>query len=264
VKATGLQITTNPGQGRLLQSDAQGNASWVTYPINELDPKVGANTTNFLSKWNGSQLVTAAVRDDNGNVGIGLGVSTPANSRLQINSANQGIGFENWICANFGTSEPNANRLVMGVMDGEPTLGGHNAALTAWTNVLINPGEAGNVGIGITRPSSKLHVNGSIQLGGRGTPFNLIRSLSVNIPTLNDFPKQSLITNKVTWDMEISRNATIIVNPKAELTEGIIIVNAYLSGQNFKDIFIVYQNVKSIDVDLAAHSLKITVVNFTE
>jgi N-acetylneuraminic acid mutarotase len=263
VKATGLQITTNPGQGRLLQSDAQGNASWVTNPsITELDPKVGANTTNFLSKWNGSQLVTAAVREDNGNVGIG--VTAPANSRLQINSANNGTGSQNWLSANLGTSEPNAHRLVMGVLNGVPTLGGHNAALNGWTNVLINPGAAGNVGIGLTNPFSKLHVNGSIRLGGQGTPFDVIRSLSINMETFNGFPGRSLVTSKVTWDMDISRNATIIVNPKAELTEGIIIINAYLSDENDKDIFVVYQNVKFNNVNLEAHSLKITVVNFTE
>ena len=35
----------------------------------ETDPKVGANTTNYLSKWNGSALVTSSIFD-NGNIGI--------------------------------------------------------------------------------------------------------------------------------------------------------------------------------------------------
>lgn len=36
----------------------------------ETDPQVGTNTTNYLSKWDGSALVTSTVFD-NGNVGIG-------------------------------------------------------------------------------------------------------------------------------------------------------------------------------------------------
>lgn len=37
----------------------------------ESDPKVGANTASFLSKWNGSQLVASQVYDNAVNVGIG-------------------------------------------------------------------------------------------------------------------------------------------------------------------------------------------------
>lgn len=39
--------------------------------LSESDPKVGANTTNYLSKWNGSALVASGVFDNGTNVGIG-------------------------------------------------------------------------------------------------------------------------------------------------------------------------------------------------
>lgn len=37
----------------------------------EADPKVGANTTNMLSKWNGSQLIASGIFENGGKVGIG-------------------------------------------------------------------------------------------------------------------------------------------------------------------------------------------------
>ncbi|MBU0765367.1 MAG: DUF1566 domain-containing protein [Bacteroidetes bacterium] len=57
----------------------------------ESDPQVGANTTNYLSKWDGTALVTSSIFD-NGKVGIGvangtfpLEVRVPAVSGTQVN-----------------------------------------------------------------------------------------------------------------------------------------------------------------------------------
>jgi hypothetical protein len=37
----------------------------------ESDPQVGANTTNYVSKWDGSSLVTSQLFDNGTNIGIG-------------------------------------------------------------------------------------------------------------------------------------------------------------------------------------------------
>ena len=50
-------------------SATYGRPNCVT--ISETDPKVGSNTANFLSKWNGSALVTSQVYDNGTNIGIG-------------------------------------------------------------------------------------------------------------------------------------------------------------------------------------------------
>jgi len=47
----------------------------------ETDPQVGSNTTDYISKWNGSALVTSSIFD-NGNVGIG---TESPNSKLEVN-----------------------------------------------------------------------------------------------------------------------------------------------------------------------------------
>ncbi len=71
---TSLQITGGAANGFILKSDALGNGSWVsatTLPIVEADPQVGTNTTNYLAKWNGNALVSSAIFENSGNVGIG-------------------------------------------------------------------------------------------------------------------------------------------------------------------------------------------------
>lgn len=61
----------------------------ITGTITETDPKVGTNTTDYLSKWNGTSLVTSSLFD-NGNVGIGT--NTPnASAALEISSNTQGF-----------------------------------------------------------------------------------------------------------------------------------------------------------------------------
>lgn len=52
----------------------------------ETDPKVGANTTNALSKWDGAALVASAVTESSGNVGIGT--ASPA-AKLSVGSSSQ-------------------------------------------------------------------------------------------------------------------------------------------------------------------------------
>ena len=50
-------------------SATYGRPNCIT--VSETDPEVGSNTANFLSKWNGSALVTSQVYDNGTNIGIG-------------------------------------------------------------------------------------------------------------------------------------------------------------------------------------------------
>ena len=72
IKITGAE----PGDGKVLTSDANGLASWKI----ESDPQVGANTENYVPKWDGSKLISGTVYD-NGNIGIGT--NTPG-AKLEI------------------------------------------------------------------------------------------------------------------------------------------------------------------------------------
>ncbi|HUM46793.1 MAG TPA: tail fiber domain-containing protein, partial [Chitinophagales bacterium] len=66
-KTTNFQMTNGAVNGYVLQSDANGNASWVspgTSGITGLSP-------NYLPKWNGSGLEDASIFDQDGSVSIG-------------------------------------------------------------------------------------------------------------------------------------------------------------------------------------------------
>jgi len=68
--ATGLKMTTGAGAGKILQSDANGNATWVSGA--ETDPQVSSSSAGKVPRWNGSTLVDGAISDPaNGNIGIG-------------------------------------------------------------------------------------------------------------------------------------------------------------------------------------------------
>lgn len=70
------------------------NTSWATAVTSESDPKVGANTTNALSKWNGSALVASGVYENAGKIGIGTNAPDAALEVAGvIHSSSGGIQF---------------------------------------------------------------------------------------------------------------------------------------------------------------------------
>lgn len=50
----------------------------------ETDPQVGSNTTNYLSKWDGSALITSQIFDNGTNVSIG---SSSSVAKLYVNGS---------------------------------------------------------------------------------------------------------------------------------------------------------------------------------
>jgi hypothetical protein len=144
VESDGFKLNGNgAAAGRVLTSDAAGVASWQA-------PASG-------SQWitNGSNIGYTA-----GNVGIGN--TTPhASFRLQTTG---GSGAWRGAIAATGTT----NSAVMGEANGVATIGGHNAALSAWSNLSINPG-GGNVGIGTTTPDMAVDLRLNDIVGSSAT-----------------------------------------------------------------------------------------------
>ncbi|QKJ31797.1 hypothetical protein HQ865_19175 [Mucilaginibacter mali] len=110
----------------------------------------------FFTRVNGSSMAERMHITSTGSVGIGT--STPG-GKLHVNSDNSGSGSTDWIAGNFGGTA--GNRVVMGLLNGVATIGSHNNALNAWTNIAINPA-GGKVGIGTDNPDQLLSVNGTI------------------------------------------------------------------------------------------------------
>jgi hypothetical protein len=88
----------------------------------------------------------------NGNIGIGTSPSGGAKLHVYEGDDSEWSGR--------GVFSGLTNAVVIGTYNGVAQIGGHNAALNAWSDFFINPG-GGNVGIGTTDTQAKLTVNGS-------------------------------------------------------------------------------------------------------
>jgi len=85
VQYGGYFIPSVGSNGQVWKSDGSGAGYWGTDATGgtESDPQVGANTANYISKWNGSALISSTVYDD-GNVGIG---TTSPGTKLEVNGS---------------------------------------------------------------------------------------------------------------------------------------------------------------------------------
>ncbi len=156
------------GAGKVLTSDANGLASWGSISGYETDPEVGVNTSNYLSKWDGTSLVTSSVYD-NGNVGIG---TTITDARLQIKPAAE-AGYtlrllnhsydDRYVSIWRGTDGGVID--VVGPAVNPPVHlafyidGSEKARITS----------AGRLGIGTTGPIETLDIAGNMKLEGDST-----------------------------------------------------------------------------------------------
>lgn len=122
-----------------------GNA-WKYLPQELLS---GGGNTGQLSYWTGSKNLSSSeqiywdattnkLRIGLDNTGINkLNVSGAGG--VKISSSNNGAGYVDWIALNVGSSDPTKDRLIGGLLNGVPTIGAHNGALSAWKPLAINP-----------------------------------------------------------------------------------------------------------------------------
>lgn len=107
---------------------------------------IGGHKDN-LNDWD-----TLAINPGGGKVGVGT-MGVHENFTMQV-KGNNGA----WKGGIAAGNEHAA--VVMGELSGVASIGGHNGALDAWSNLAINA-DGGNVGIGTYKPYSKLSFGGS-------------------------------------------------------------------------------------------------------
>jgi hypothetical protein len=188
-KTTNLQITSGAQSGYILQSDANGNATWAELNSgSETDPKVGSLTNSFMPKWDDTSLTNSLIYDDGSFIGIGtatpeevLDIKTSNNAKVRATSTDLEAGFTayapnaNGAFTEYGTYEGgnNKSRWSMGKSDEPET--GNNTGGNYFINRYDDNGDylgrvlninrsTGYIGIGdIFDPSVQLQVLGTTQ-----------------------------------------------------------------------------------------------------
>ena len=172
LKSTGatfgqVKITSGAASGYVLVSDSTGLASWTSSTLNGV---TGSGVTNYVPYWKSSTSLSSTssiyINPSSGDVGIGTATpsqkldvngSITTNDTLRITKGASDtiqLGSSVYLLGNTGSSY---TQLQQGV--GRFTIWGWNGV--EWGEKLTINSTTGNVGIGVTGPSAKLHVSGS-------------------------------------------------------------------------------------------------------
>ncbi len=160
--------------GYYYNSGTPGSPVWSRLSTGS-SSQIGANTTNYLSKWNGAALVSSQVFDNGTNIGIGT--ASPL-MKLHVNYAGDSILLlENTRSLGIDVKTSMYFKTGFGYTGGIKTIGTNpvDARLGLFTSASSNPNnlqermsilDNGNVGIGKTNPETKLHVEGNVKVAG--------------------------------------------------------------------------------------------------
>jgi hypothetical protein len=170
----------------------------------EMRVQIGDNTNNGASEVD--KFIVGATNNLNGNAWcprfsvlstgeVGIGTTNPGtisdySPMLHVKGATN-ADDSHWSGRVVASGPTNA--VVMGELytGHKATIGGHNAALAAWSDLLINPG-GGNVGIRTTSPGVALDVAGQIRMSG-ASGGKMVLDVAEVIPVADDVEEGDVV-----------------------------------------------------------------------
>ncbi len=188
-------ITNACPSGQAIVSFSTGTSNYgqpncTTVTSSETDPEVGSNTANFLSKWNGSALVTSAVYESGGNVGIGN--SSPA-YKLEVSWT----GSFSWV------------RLPTGASNGA-VLVSDATGNASWQTISTSASSLTGSLAGTTNYIPKYTSSTTLwnsQITDNGTNVNITNDAYINGVTVWRWA-WSIVTNTLLWTGSMIANTT--------------------------------------------------------
>lgn len=222
----GVKITT-PTTGQLLQ--LQSNGLWENKTLTQIGLVTGTGAAGQVSFWNGTTTQTGdnGLFWDNTNKRLGIGTTSPSDI-LHVQGSGAGIGITIQNTATGGRDF----RLQAG-LGGITQTGFSIFDKTAQTSRLYID-NSGNVGIGTTAPTQRLHINGSgarilIQDTNQGAAGFVAGRAAGEVFLGNDgaLPLSFLVNN--TERMRITAGGNLLVGTTTDSGEKLQVFNGAIS-----------------------------------
>lgn len=202
IRATTIQLTTNPVNGYFLKSDASGNTTWAP----ELDPKVQVNLLNTVPRWGASNYLENGIITDNGsNVGIAntnptekLDVfgNVKAHQFIMTTGATTGYVMRSNATGTASWADPNTFSEVSSTL---------NQRVPKWNGSALVDGIIQDNGIGIGINTSPV-VGNDLTLAGKASVANLQIS--------NGAAANSILRSDATGNASWVNPSTVEVDPQ--------------------------------------------------
>ena len=232
---SGQQLTTN-GAGVLSWTNQTGTTTHtLSLSGNTLTSTVNgvAATSNAVSGVSNTSSTNTLTTTVNGVAGTGVNIINSnalslsgANLTSTVNGvASTAVDLSSATWSLSGNTGTTVGTNFIGTTDAQ------GLAIKTNNTERMRIQSGGNVGIGTTSPSTKLDVNGTFKLGASGSALTGIIKASVTSGAIS-VPAAGSISTTFTVTGAATGGSTVIVSPRAALSDGIAIAYAYVSAAN--------------------------------
>jgi hypothetical protein len=212
--------------------------------LSSVDWSIFNNKFSLPSLSNGSLLFSNGTTISENNASLNWNNTL---SRLDIKGLNDGsmnAGYTNWIAQSVGGSA--GNRVVLGVQNGNATIGGHTNLLDGWAKLVINPAGPTAIGAlqGVGTRMVVANADGevstqAIPIGNFGTVTNVVGTSPISVTNGASTPSISISQANASTNGFVSSTDWAVFNNKqnalsnaSSSTSGILTSNDWTTFNN--------------------------------